>query len=242
MPEIAIVNQSSIVSDRDGQTITSALNLILPKFCNDWGLSSYTCIYVPPETTTIISLKILLMDSIDQAPTDEYIDVPCEKVAVNGVLLYNHDPSVPTFAQTLSHRLFEMLINPLYNLWAMSGDNCTQYAYEVCDPVESNTVTVHVETGSTFIKTSPSVGFKLSAVTAVPIYTQVSLSDWVLPKWFDSRATMGPFNHTDTLSAPFTVDKNGYAITLKKGKARIIWDEAVTIERRILIEKNPRRT
>lgn len=239
MVQLAIVNQSSVVSDTDGSIITSALNVILPQFCKDWSLVSTTCVYVGKGRTSTIPLKILLLDTADQegalAYHDQINDVPYGRAFAKtvldngGVMLYNQDPSVPTFAQAVCHELFEMLIDPACNVWTMLADGTTMYAYEVCDPVESNAVTVRVKTGMR------TVG-RLLAATTTPVYTNVGLSDWVLPNWFDPQSRTRPFNHNNTLSSPLTLDRNGYVISLSNGSYEILWGESILPSKKNVIK------
>src|SRR4051794_24638276 len=42
---------------------------------------------------------------------------------------------------TAAHELFDMVIDPIANLWAEATDG-TEYAYEMCDPVEEDTFLV----------------------------------------------------------------------------------------------------
>jgi len=241
--QVAIINQSTVVSDTDGSTITSALNLMTPKFCSDWSLALTTCVYIPKGKTTTIPLKIFLMDTADQpdalAYHEEINDIPYGKAFAktvlldNGVMLYSSNPNIPTFAQAVCHELFEMLIDPYCNMWAMLADGNTQYAYEVCDPVESNPVTVQVQTG-----TITSKNFILKKTT--PVYTKVGLSDWVLPKWFDTQATRGPFNHNNTLTSPLTIDRNGYVISLSGGTSNTVFGESVSLAKQTAIKAKSR--
>ena len=231
--QVAIINKSTVVSDTDGTIITSALNLLTPQFCSDWGLALTKCVYVAKGRTTTIPLKIFLMDTSDEqnalAYHDQINDIPYGRafaktvLSYGGVMLYDANPIVPTFAQAVCHELFEMLIDPYCNMWAMLA-NGSQYAYEVCDPVESNAVTVQVQTGTTTTKV-----FAVKKIT--PVYTKVGLSDWVLPKWFDTQAVKGPFNHNNTLKAPFTLDKNGYVISLSGGTYKNIFGESVSAQK-----------
>lgn len=234
MSQVAIVNRSNILSDKDGLIITNALNMVLPKFCLDWSLSRHTCVYVAKDKPTTILLRILLLDVADQpgvvAYHDEKDDVPYGKVFVktildnNGVLLYSPNPVVFTVSEAVCHELFEMLIEPNCNTWVMLPDNRTLYAYEVCDPVQSNPVTVQVQTGTMTTGTPPNVKI-------VPVYTKVGLSDWLLPNWFDPQKKRGPYNNNNTLNSPLTIDKNGYVISLKDGICKPIWGAAVTPDR-----------
>jgi hypothetical protein len=94
----------------------------------------------------------------------------------------------------VSHEIFEMLVDLRANIWWSSLDYSTFYAAEVCDPVEGNVVVVESKE-----------------------YPKVGLSDWILPAWADPMARAGPYNHTNTLKAPFTLDKGGHRITLVNG-------------------------
>lgn len=221
MTTVAIVNKSTIVTDKDGLTITNALNIILPQFCKDWSLDPTRCVYIPLNSTTSIQLKIYLLDSADVegalAYHDQYNNISYGRafaktvLANGGVMLYSSNPNIPTFAEAVCHELFEMLINPCCNTWSMLADGTTLYAYEVCDPVQSNPVTVQVQTG---IKKTYIINRSIKITRNVPIYNLVGLSDWVLPNWFNPQSKMGPYNHNNTLKAPLTIDKNGYAIRL----------------------------
>jgi hypothetical protein len=57
---------------------------------------------------------------------------PISKVFVQTTLAVNELVSV-----TACHELFEMVIDPLANLWAEAPDG-TEYAYEMSDPVEQD--------------------------------------------------------------------------------------------------------
>jgi hypothetical protein len=224
MPQLAIINQSTIVTDAEGNIITSALNQVLPQFCSDWGIVSHSCVYVAKGKTTTIPLKIFLLDTSDVANLlayhDEINDIPYGRafaktvLSYGGVILYSQNPRVLTFAQCVCHEVFELLINPNCNVWTMLSDNNTLYAYEVCDPVQSNPVTVSVKTGT----------------ITTPVYVRVGLSDWVLPNWFDPQKKRGPYNHNNTLTAPFTVSNYGYVMRLTNGKYEYVWGQRLTTE------------
>ena len=177
-------------------------------------------------STTSIPLKIYLIDTPDQV-VDITCDAPYRKALLpdEGFILYTSNPQIPTFSQIVCRELFDMLINPYSNTWAMSADNTIQYEYNVSNPVELNYVTVHFESGIA----TKGVHFTKKIVA---VYTRVGLSDWVLPKWFNTRATTGPFNHTNTLHDPFTLDKNGYAIYLTGNSVMFIFEKSITEERK----------
>jgi len=90
-----------------------------------------------------------------------------------------------------SHELFEMVLDPMANLWADQNRN-TQYAYEVCDAVEEDPFEVN----------------------------GVQMSNFVYPSWFEPlkhpRGTK--FDHKGTLKAPFSMTEGGYVIKKVNGR------------------------
>src|SRR4029078_13739931 len=81
----------------------------------------------------------IYFDDADEAGAEGYHDLthrgqPVSKVFVKTSLEDNVPVSV-----TASHELFEMVIDPIANLWAEATTR-TQYGYEMCDPVEDDTL------------------------------------------------------------------------------------------------------
>lgn len=111
---------------------------------------------------------------------------PISKVFVKTSL----DDKVPV-SVTASHELFEMVIDPIANLWA-EATNRTQYAYEMCDPVEEDTFMVN----------------------------GMEMSNFLHPSWFEPfkhpRGTK--FDHLGRLKKPFTMTKGGYMIIKRNGR------------------------
>lgn len=90
-----------------------------------------------------------------------------------------------------SHELFEMVLDPMANLWADQNRN-TQFAYEVCDAVEEDAFVVG--------------GFPMS--------------NFVYPSWFEpfKHPPGTKFDHKGTLKAPFTMSEGGYVIKKVNGR------------------------
>jgi len=223
MTSIVIINSCKSVTDIQGQQITAALNLVLPKFCTDWGLIKYSVVYVPQQyksTNTGVKLKIFLLDS--DPPSDGILgyhgitsDTPYSNIYCKTTLsypgatvVYSNNASNPTVAQTVSHEIFEMLVDPNCNMWADDGTGETMYAYETCDPVESNLVQVNVPKTASILKWT---GKNFALSRGIPAAT-VTLSDWVLPSWFDPQRTVGPFNYLKTITSPLSISPLGYTI------------------------------
>jgi len=117
--------------------------------------------------------------------------VPYSKVFVKTTLKDKELVSV-----VASHELFEMVIDPIANLWAQAKSG-TQYAYEMCDPVEEDTFLVD----------------------------GLQMSNFVYPAWFEPfkhpRGTK--FDHLGLLKKPFSLTKGGYVVTKKKRKVKEVF-------------------
>ena len=111
-----------------------------------------------------------------------------------------------------SHELFEMVLDPMANLWADKTRH-TQYAYEVCDAVEEESFLVN--------------GFPMS--------------NFVYPSWFEPfehpRGTK--FDHMGSLKAPFSMTEGGYVI--KKVNGRKVIKQFGSPEKRKRFVKEDRR-
>ena len=115
-----------------------------------------------------------------------YNGQPISKVFVKTTLKVNELVSV-----TACHELFEMVIDPLANLWAEATDG-TEYAYEMSDPVEQDTFLVD----------------------------GIEMSNFVHQSWFEpfKHPPGTKFDHLGLLKKPFSMTKGGYVIVKKKGK------------------------
>jgi len=236
--QLAVINSSTLVSDVEGNTIVSAINQILPRFCQDWGMTVCKAKYVPKGSDTANLLKVFLVDNAESTVNTGVLPHgKCfvENVLQNGgVLLYSANPDVPTVASCVAHEVFELLWDPTSNGWWDSGDGRTFFSSYVCDPVESNTVVVTVPP----VKTTTTSGGKV-VVTVAPAQ-QVGVCDWVLPAWSDPKDQRGPYNHNNTLKKPFTLDKNGYYVQMVNGKPSLLVGSSVSPATKLRIERNHR--
>jgi hypothetical protein len=88
---------------------------------------------------------------------------------------------------SVSHEVVEARIDPSINRWAVGSDG-RLYAYEACDAVENDAYTISVDG------------------------QDVSVSNFVLPRWFDPWAEGGQFDFLDKVTAPFKPHNNGYVL------------------------------
>jgi hypothetical protein len=223
---IAIVNASTGLPDEYGALIVTALNRVLPNFCNDWEIKEHTAVYVPMGQTTTIPLKVFILDIANNQGAllrhDLSSGVPYGKCFIKtllkyGVPLYSADFNVPTFAQAVSQEVFDLLVDPLCNSWSHVGDKQSMFAYETCSPVQGSPIVVDILLIPAR-RIYNTVTHKYDTTPAV--VAKVGLSDWVLPAWFDFQNVKGPFNHLNTLKQSFTVDRLGYAIQMVAGTSK----------------------
>lgn len=146
---------------------------------------------------------VVILDDADQADALGYHDqtpdgrpygrVFASPTLKNGGTLITGPDSVSC---TLSHELLELWADPNVNAWF---DNAKEesFAFELCDPVEADSYEIKVHG-----------------------YHPVSVSNFVLPPYFDSvpQATDVKFDYLGKLKAPFTMTAGGYLIKRVNGK------------------------
>src|SRR6202521_5426635 len=135
--------------------------------------------------------RLVYFDNADAARAEGYHALtkdgqPVAKVFVKPTLADKQLVSV-----TAAHELFEMAIDPIANLWAEAADG-TEYAYEMCDPVEEDTFLVD----------------------------GIQMSNFVHPSWFEpfKHPPGTKYDHLGLLTKPFSMTKGGYVIVKKRGK------------------------
>jgi hypothetical protein len=99
----------------------------------------------------------------------------------------------------LSHEILETEPDPFVNMWSQSPSG-KLYAFEICDPVQDDAYAIG----------------------------DVSVSNFVLPRWFDALAPADgsvQFDYLGKLKAPFSLAKGGYAVVMAEGRTSQIGAE-----------------
>ena len=136
---IACVNKATVDLDVPFDQLTSALQKCFDQhFLPIWG---YPVTLYNTRSPKPSDWQFIYFDDADSAGALGYHDLtrkgqPISKIFVR-TTLKNHE----LVSVTACHELFEMVIDPLANLWAEAPDG-TEYAYEMCDPVEEDTFLV----------------------------------------------------------------------------------------------------
>lgn len=224
---ISVQNLSTKVTDRQVATMCKGLNQLLRTFCTDWSIPPAQVVPLTRTQRPATRLIVYILDDSDTPGALGYHDesggIPYGTVFANTILQYggailNATGSMITVAQCLSHEVFELLIDINANVWWYTGQGNTLVAAEVSDPVESNVVRLQVDN------------------------TLVAYSDWILPKWMDPQATKGPFNHLNTLTAPFTMSPGGYLIVLTAAGVSYVFGDKLTEARKGMLKDSRRAT
>ena len=185
---IACINYAEeVIDDRMMGKLTAALQKCYDKhFLPVWGYPVHLYVTRKPKRT---DWQLVYFDKASH-----------KKMLGRHELTYRGQPISKIFVKSLgnepvslaaSHELFEMVLDPMANLWA-DANRSTQYAYEVCDAVEEDAFVVD--------------GFPMS--------------NFVYPSWFEPfkhpRGTR--FDHNGTLKAPFSMTEGGYVIKKINGR------------------------
>jgi hypothetical protein len=220
---IAIVNHSARVTDADANLMTLAVQQQLTlHVAPAWNQKAPTLKFYSAADIKKVPGYAWIVGIFDNptvanalgyhSENDDVIDgfTFVDPVLDNkGVVLYDEsNPQNVSVSSVLSHEVVEMFGDRFANLWAdgpANGRN-SQYAMELCDPVEADSYVVEVIfEGAT---------------------TKVSVSNFVFPSWFNPQATVKlnfPFDYLKKLTAPFTMTSGGYMIVRVAGNASQIF-------------------
>lgn len=203
IPTINVINKSPALKDADLQLMVEACQIQLDQHVAPmWLRGAWKIVVNQPEATG--GYPIVIMDNPDQAGALGYhTETPDGKiwgrVFVNPIIkgggsMLHGSLAVST---VLSHEVIEAYCDPNVNLWADRGDDVL-IAYEACDPVENDSYEVTTKSGA-----------------------KVSVSNFVLPDWFDAQSSSTKFDFMAKLDKPYTMSKGGYLVTLNLKSQKI---------------------
>lgn len=221
---IAIVNQSTLVSNDDVATIARASATWLRyHVAPAWNISSPAVVYyADPATIPPGAHRIAI---VDKDPSGEagvlgwhtedqqgiYGIAAAEPVLTSGYKTLEGDWSL---SSVVMHEIGEMACDQSCRGWEMADDGYL-YAREIGDPVEGQTFRIR-----------PSGG------------PYVAACNFVTPAWFDNDAH-GPYDYLGLLKQPFTWLKTGYVIRMKSGQEEQQFGDELPVWRRAMKTNNP---
>lgn len=211
MPLIAIVNNSTLVSNADLQIIAKAIQIqldlhVLPA----WNLKAATVSFYADATKVPgYAWVVYVIDNDAQVEGalgyhEENADrivayVMAEPILSNGGTAYAYDASNPsqyTVSATMSHEICEAMGDRFAGTFCVGPTNSSGsnlYCLELADAVEDNSYPINVD------------GYAIAC------------SNFLYPSWFNPQgnASNMPFDYLKVLSAPFSMipGGGGYIIT-----------------------------
>jgi len=188
LPEVAVLNKTSDVTNKEIQSVTTALKVqVLRDFAPIWGISADIKFYSDESKVPFDAWKFIFLDTSDQAGALGYHELTPEGYPQGLVFVKESAKAGVAWSTTASHEMLEILLDPYTDLLVMEqkqGQSPKLYAYEVCDPVENDWY----------------------------IIGGVKVSNFVYPEWFenDAKNPSGKWDFLGNLKAPFTLSKGGY--------------------------------
>lgn len=210
-PKIAVINQSTLVSDADAKTMWLACKnqiyyhagpLLHKRFLNS--------VFVPKGGVASASdYPLVILDDPDQANALGYHTedpngkvwgrVFARPVFDNGGTALHGALSV---SSVLSHEMLEAFADLNVNLWADRNDG-TFVALEIADPVENDS-------------------YEVGSLDAHGNKVMVSVSNFVLNEWFDPLASpTSRFDYMKKVKAPLTMSPGGYIVVLNTRNGKV---------------------
>lgn len=186
MLQIAVINESNAISDRDVQGMISAFSA---QWNNDlnavWGVGAAQFSFFskgsPPPSGT---WWVVFLDDSQQADTLAYHDLTDEGLPISKVFVKTIQADHASVSVGATHEICEMAVDPWLNS-AYQDSGGAFWAGEVCDPVEDD-----------------QYGYEIGGVL---------VTDFVTPNWFGHQNAVGPIDSRRQTSKAFEVLTGGYA-------------------------------
>ena len=198
---IAILNQSTLVSNADAAAMTQAVAAqVRFDAAPLWDRAPAAVIfYTDPGAVPAAAHGVAIVDTIQNQPQGvlgfhtedqggkQWGVVAAKPELDNGAKTTSGDWSV---SSVLSHEVLEMFVDPNCNLWANDGKG-SAYSFEVCDPVEAPTYQV----------------------------SGISVANFITPSWFDPLAApSAQFDKLGHLTQAFSILQGGYVVYESAGQ------------------------
>lgn len=193
MLNVGFLNVSTVVTAAQLTQCVAALQLQAGQdFGSIYGIDVNLPVITDPAVLGPKDWLVVVSDDADQAGALGYHQLTAQGQPLGKVFARTSQQAGDNWTVTASHELLEMLADPWASLICQGADNVLR-AFEVCDPVEDD-----------------SLGYQLDGG-----FGPVTVSDFVLPAWFNSAP--GPFDFKGHVTAPLQILPNGYIGELING-------------------------
>ncbi len=186
MPHIAVINESTKISDNDVQAM-------IPAFTQQWnadlkpvwGVDEAAFAFTPKgHQPPAGSWWLVFLDNSDQAGALAYHDLTDEGLPISKVFVETILADKASVSVGATHELCEMAVDPWLNS-AYQDQHGVFWAGEVCDPVEDD-----------------QYGYKIG---------NTLVTDFVTPNWFGHQHDQSQIDLKSFAKVPFAVLAGGYA-------------------------------
>jgi len=186
MPQIAVINESTAISDTEVQNM-------LPAFAQQWnsdlrpvwGVDEATFTFVPRGSPPAAGTWwLVFLDNSDQAGALAYHDLTNEGLPLSKVFVKTIKADNASVSVGASHELVEMAVDPWLNS-AYQDAKGVFWAGEIADPVEDD-----------------QYAYEIGGVL---------VTDFVTPNWFGHQHAQAQIDLQGHAVRPFEVLSGGYA-------------------------------
>ena len=183
--KVAVINDSTVLTDRQVQDVVPVLEFQVHKhFSRAWGIDADLRFVPRPQEPGADEWQLVILDDSDRGEDLGYHELTNTGQPLCKVFARSDQTRGYQWTVTASHELLEMLGDPNASLGVLVQPNACDsflYAYEVCDPCESEAFAYAIP--------QPGGG-------------PVLVSDFVYPAWFEplreARSTQFDFGgHID---------------------------------------------
>ena len=218
MPNLAVINESTTISDGDIQTM-------LPAFGQQWNRDLEAIWSVEAATFTFVprgqapaagSWWVVFLDDSDQAGALAYHDLTNEGLPISKVFVKTILSDKASVSVGATHEICEMAVDPWLNS-AYQDPQGFFWAGEVCDPVEDD-----------------QYGYQIGGIL---------VTDFVTPNWFAHEHAQAAMDFKRHSHAPFEVLSGGYAQKFdpQKGWQQVTGSQAMQRKRAVSAPIGSRR-
>ena len=217
---IALINQSSAITDAEVANIAEACNLQLKnEVAKLWDIK-HPLQVVAASQADKEHYPFFFVDDIPEAPGAlAYHFVQDNGVPAGKIGVKTTEKAGESVASATSHEAIELQCDIFCASWSFSDRLGCLVATEACDPVQNDTYEIKVKDGS-----------------------GIEVSNFVTPYYFTENALGNPLDQMGKLKQTFAIAPGGYQIRMKGGKVSNTFGEAFPDALKAAKEKSQGRT